>query len=293
MSATEFAGEVHEYADRWPMRPADEIEAMAASVRERGQRFPIILSAHGVLVDGRNRLRACELAGVEAWFEVREDLTTDEAIVAFIWDANGDRRDMSKGAKAMLAALGPGRADLLSKSVDVAHAYVSKARQVIQWCDDDMVAEVIADRLPLNAAYEQAQQIKATAQAEEIAAKKAAAEAKRRADEDAARLADLRGKDAGLAALVDEGRMTVAEAAAAHLERTRKQRAAEAARLDAIRQANVAVTEAVYRLHLLDLSADGVAVWLADYQPDHAIHPLDRAELRRAISALTTLETAL
>ena len=28
-----FTGEIHSYADRWPMRPADEIEEMAESIR--------------------------------------------------------------------------------------------------------------------------------------------------------------------------------------------------------------------------------------------------------------------
>jgi ParB-like chromosome segregation protein Spo0J len=99
-----FQGEVHHFADLWPMRTADEIEEMAASIAENGQRLPIILTRDGVLVDGRNRLRACEVANVTPIFETRDELVSDEDIEAFIWDLNGDRRDMSKGAKAMLAA---------------------------------------------------------------------------------------------------------------------------------------------------------------------------------------------
>lgn len=72
-----FTGVVHPYADRWPMRPADEIEDMAASITANGQRFPIILAADGTLVDGRNRLRACELAGVKPWFQVYDELYDD------------------------------------------------------------------------------------------------------------------------------------------------------------------------------------------------------------------------
>ena len=109
-----FTGEVHAYAERWPTRPADEIEEMAESIRVNGQRFPILLTTEGVLVDGRNRLRACELAGVEPWFEVRSELTDEDAITAFIWDANGDRRNLSKGQRAMLAALRPGTAEIYS-----------------------------------------------------------------------------------------------------------------------------------------------------------------------------------
>ena len=115
-----FTGEIHPYADRWPMRSADEIEAMADSIAANGLRFPIVITPDGVLVDGRNRLRACEVAGILPRWEVREELTGEDAIVAFIWDANGDRRDMSKGAKAMLAALGGGTVRSLSERTNVA-----------------------------------------------------------------------------------------------------------------------------------------------------------------------------
>ena len=139
-----FTGVVHPYADRWPMRPADEIEDMAASITANGQRFPIILAADGTLVDGRNRLRACELAGVKPWFQVYDELYDDDAITSFIWDANGDRRNLSKGQRAMLAALRPGGVRPLSGQTGVATGYIDKARQVIQWCDNDVVEAVIA-----------------------------------------------------------------------------------------------------------------------------------------------------
>lgn len=161
-----FTGEVHPYASRWPMRSADELEEMAESIRSRRQRFPIVLTPDGVLVDGRNRLAACTLAGVEPWFEMDPTLTSEEEIGAFIWDANGDRRDMSKGQKAMLAALRPGTAVLLSNTSEVARSFVAKARQVIEWCPAETVESVIDGSLSLNDAYAQAQQVKATEQAD-------------------------------------------------------------------------------------------------------------------------------
>lgn len=204
-----FLGEVHAYADRWPLVDPGPL---AESIRANGLRFPIVLDPAGRLVDGRNRLAACTLAGVEPRFVVDDSLTSEEAIGAYIWDVNGERRDMSKGAKAMLAALRPGRADLLSKSVDVAHAYVSKARQVIEWCDSEVVDAVIADALPLNDAYAKAQQIKATSQADEIARKRAEADVRRRAEEQARRLEDLRRARPDLARLVDAGDLPLADA---------------------------------------------------------------------------------
>ena len=142
-----FTGEIHPYADRWPMRTPDEIESMAESIRANGQRFPIILTPEGVLVDGRNRLRACEIADIPPFWEVRTELDCEDAIVAFIWDANGDRRDMSKGAKAMLAALRPGTGLFLGKTHDVSNVGISKARQVIEFCDETVIEAVIAGAL--------------------------------------------------------------------------------------------------------------------------------------------------
>jgi hypothetical protein len=49
---------------------------------------------------------------------------------------------MSKGAKAMLAALRPGTTRSLSEQTDVALASIGRARQVIEFCDRDLVEAV-------------------------------------------------------------------------------------------------------------------------------------------------------
>ena len=87
----------------------------------------------------------------------------------------------------MLAALRPGSVRALSAQTAVADGYVNKARQVIQWCDSEVVDAVVAGTLPLNDAYATAQQIQATEQAEEIARKKSEKEAAEQARRDAAR----------------------------------------------------------------------------------------------------------
>ena len=234
-----FTGEVHPYADRWPMRPADEIEEMAESIRTRRQRLPIILTPDGILVDGRNRLRACELAGIEPWFEVDDTLIDEDEITAYIWDANGDRRNLSKGQRAMLAALRPGASRSLSEQTNVALGYVAKARQVIQWCDSEVVEAVISGELALNDAYDQAQQIKATEQADEIARKRAEKESKEQAERDARLLADLRTNRPDLAELVDENRLPLEEALRLRAADREKERKREAAKAESIRQRNL------------------------------------------------------
>ena len=246
-----FTGEVHPYASRWPMRSADELEEMAASIRSRRQRFPIVLTPDGVLVDGRNRLAACTLAGVEPWFEMDPTLTSEEEIGAFIWDANGDRRDMSKGQKAMLAALRPGTAVLLSNTSEVARSFVAKARQVIEWCPAETVESVIGGHVSLNDAYADAQQIKATEQADEIAAKKAAAERKAQAERDSRLLADLRDNRPDLATLVDEDRLPLPDALRLRADDVAKAATRAEAKAAAVRQFNADLNVAFTSLDML------------------------------------------
>jgi ParB-like nuclease domain len=93
--------DVHPDAAIYPMLSGDELAALAADIKQNGLRFPIILDAEGkTLIDGRNRLAACELVGVEPRFE----RLNGEDPKAFIVSANLERRDMTRGQKAMARA---------------------------------------------------------------------------------------------------------------------------------------------------------------------------------------------
>lgn len=284
-----FTGEIHPYADRWPMRTPDELEAMAESIRANGLRFPIVLTPEGVLVDGRNRLRACEIAGVEPGFEARGGLVTDEQIVAFIWDANGDRRDMSKGAKAMLAALRPGTTVFLGNTHDVTRSRISKARQVIEFCDDTTVEAVIADRLSLNEAYTQAQQIKATVQAEEIARRKAEAEAKKEAERQAQLLATLTDRAPDLAALVGDGTMPLPEALAACDARFAAERRAEALHAERVRKLNRDFSAKTYLLAALGEYPERLAELLDLWDTAEQPYPVTEQMIQHAVDGLSAV----
>jgi ParB-like chromosome segregation protein Spo0J len=92
---------VHPIADKFALIDGDEFDELIESVRISGLREPIKLDHTGtVLVDGRNRLRACEQAGVEPKFE-RLPESTD--LVAYIIDVNIHRRHLTTGQRAMLA----------------------------------------------------------------------------------------------------------------------------------------------------------------------------------------------
>lgn len=99
-----FTGEIHPFAACWPPLPADELAALADSIAAVGQDLPIVLDIEGRLVDGRNRLAACELAGAEPMFVVDPSLTNADAVESFVDRRNGRRRNVATGQQAMFTA---------------------------------------------------------------------------------------------------------------------------------------------------------------------------------------------
>ncbi|MFF7635618.1 ParB/RepB/Spo0J family partition protein [Kitasatospora sp. NPDC008050] len=83
------------------MLPEHELYDLAQCIKEFGQKMPIVLDPDGVLLDGRNRLAACELAGVEPRFTTYTG--TDQT--AYIWAANVRRRHVTEGQRAMVHAM--------------------------------------------------------------------------------------------------------------------------------------------------------------------------------------------
>lgn len=86
-----YSGLVHHLANRYPMMKAAGLDEMALDIAAHGQREPIWLDIEGHLIDGRNRLEACRLAGVSPRFKVYEG----DDIEAFIVSKNEHRRDLS------------------------------------------------------------------------------------------------------------------------------------------------------------------------------------------------------
>lgn len=89
---------IHPVAQCFPMLPQSELEAMAESIRNEGQLNPCVRTGD-VLLDGRNRIEACKIAGVEPTFVEY----TGESPVAFIVAVNLERRHLEKGQKIALA----------------------------------------------------------------------------------------------------------------------------------------------------------------------------------------------
>lgn len=58
----------HPAADIWPMMDDDELAWLAESIKQIGLIYPITLDRDGLLLDGKNRLAACQIAEVEPTF---------------------------------------------------------------------------------------------------------------------------------------------------------------------------------------------------------------------------------
>src|SRR5580765_7040561 len=94
---------VHPLATLFPMLPEDELADLAADIKENGLIQPLMLDQAGaVLIDGRNRLAACTLAGIA---RRHETLAAGVSIEAYIAALNVHRRNLTKGQQAMALAL--------------------------------------------------------------------------------------------------------------------------------------------------------------------------------------------
>jgi hypothetical protein len=209
-------------ADLFPLIPQDELAELADDIAENGLQEPIVIAQindEWVLVDGRNRLAACKLAGVIPHTRILESDPT-----AYVLSANVHRRHLTKGQQAMATALaypdkekgGRGKKSVLNTEFNGASSgYLAHARFVLRNCRDKAVEVLRNSKYPLTVAYEEAQAI--------VEKQRIAEEERQR---QLAALAILREEFSDLAALVDDQRLGLPEAIAAGDQRR------EAARLE-------------------------------------------------------------
>jgi site-specific DNA-methyltransferase (adenine-specific) len=96
MTVCELLWKNHPAADAFPMMDAARLEELKADIAANGQREPITL-CDGMILDGRNRYRACLEAGVEP---VTREFDGDPW--AFAWSLNGARRDLEDVRRALI-----------------------------------------------------------------------------------------------------------------------------------------------------------------------------------------------
>jgi hypothetical protein len=231
---------VHPLADMLPMLPDDKFTDLVASIKKNGLFYEIVLGdVDGVemLLDGRNRLKACKVAEIEPRFRKLDG----QDPLDFILEIANARRDLTLGQRVIFAARaepyrqqGKRTCPDSDKSFGVSKQRLSEGRLI---CDH---APALADLLmqnsmTLNEATVKARKIKALADEEKEKMVRLRAEAPDLADltgislDDAIVKLDQRKAEAArlktiedapdLVRLVQEARLSVDEALAAYEKR--------------------------------------------------------------------------
>jgi hypothetical protein len=91
---------IHPAATLFPLMDGAELEQLVADIRANGLREEIVLH-EGLILDGRNRLRACELAGVKPRFIAWDGVGSP---LAFVLSRNLHRRHLVESQRAIIAA---------------------------------------------------------------------------------------------------------------------------------------------------------------------------------------------
>lgn len=101
MAAETLAGyRVHPIASMFPLIEGSAFDDLVADIRDQGLREPVVVDGDGVLLDGRNRVRACEVAGIK----IAETVHDGSDVAAFIVSHNLHRRHLTDSQRAMIAA---------------------------------------------------------------------------------------------------------------------------------------------------------------------------------------------
>lgn len=164
--------EYHEYANLFPMMPDDDLMRLAEDIKEQGLSDPII-TLDGMILDGRNRYKACGINGITPRFEEytgsdplgyvvshnlhRRHLSESQrAVVAAKWAGlkhGGDRK--SDGIKSPIGDLKPtatATRDEASKLLNVGTSSIDRAKKVIKEAPE-LVEKIESGEMSVNAAY--------------------------------------------------------------------------------------------------------------------------------------------
>ena len=146
MEFKEWIGEypVHPVASLFPMIDDDALNALAEDIKKNGQREPILVAffdgmdtTEPVVIDGRNRFKACELAGVKPIFS-NDYIMEPEEMGPWIISHNLHRRHLTTSQKAAVAV-----------AYEAELAKLAKARQLAtlkQNRTEDTVPENLPER---------------------------------------------------------------------------------------------------------------------------------------------------
>lgn len=141
----------HPLANIFPILPADELKALAEDIAKHGLSESITLAPDGRVLDGRNRLIACQMVGVKPTFE-----THYGDLLAFILSRNLHRRHLSTSQRSMGAAKLCRNSDMTQQQAadlfKVSRDSVIEALKVLDAGDPALVKSVETGERTVNAA---------------------------------------------------------------------------------------------------------------------------------------------
>ena len=160
---------VHPVAEMFPLMEGQEFEDLVEDIRKNGLLRAIVDHPDdGSIVDGRNRGRACEAAGVEPRFETWDGKGD---VVEFVISLNVRRRHLNESQRAMAAArLMPqietsdrgtatcanlrryGRSQKAATLLNVSQRSVQHALRVLKSSNAELIADVDRGKLTVSAA---------------------------------------------------------------------------------------------------------------------------------------------
>lgn len=168
MSNKQTEYEVHPAATLFPMMDAESFERLKADIKENGQDQRITFF-NGMVLDGRNRLKACQELGIEPRTEEIED---DGIFDPFKWvlSINLHRRHLTESQRAMVAAklaklkrgdvktqressdgqICPPSIEQAASMLNVSSGSVKSAKQVLEHGSKEIIEAVEQGQLPVS-----------------------------------------------------------------------------------------------------------------------------------------------
>lgn len=125
---------VHPAAELFPMLSGLEFDDLVEGIRSGGLITPIVLH-EGQILDGRNRLLACQKAGVEPKFVDWKPAEGEDNPWDYVWNANARRRHLPQGQLACLllryvdnSEAWQAETDTIRKRANKIHSRIAKAQ---------------------------------------------------------------------------------------------------------------------------------------------------------------------
>lgn len=144
--------EIHPHANIFPYMNEHDFTNLYKSIGENGLLEPIKLYK-GMVIDGRNRLRACRIAGVEPQYQ---DIETENTL-EYVLSTNQHRRHLSTSQKAVIAAMVSKQEKNVSqsemaKAMNISLRSVASASVIINKAEPEVRKSLQAGHLTLNLA---------------------------------------------------------------------------------------------------------------------------------------------